>query len=190
MGYLFNLAPMGVVGGDLLKAWLLAREQHGHRAESVASIVVDRLIGLYMLLLWGIRSRAERVGTSTPTCAGSPKPRRRSALGTLGIGVLFAGTVTVSGGSMSADLALVGPPWSDWSWPCGAESPVFSGSSTLMSLFVHVLPPAYLIAGATRNGTELFPAFLGPQFGASTTVIPSSRKVLCSSSTTRWPSSV
>ncbi len=51
VGYLFNLAPMGIVGGDLLKAWLLAREQHGHRAESLASVVVDRVIGLYMLFV-------------------------------------------------------------------------------------------------------------------------------------------
>ncbi len=51
VGYLFNLAPMGIVGGDLLKAWMLAREQHRHRAEAVASIIVDRVVGLYTLFL-------------------------------------------------------------------------------------------------------------------------------------------
>lgn len=51
VGYLFNLAPMGVVGGDLLKTVMLAREQHGYRAESVASVAVDRLVGLYMLFV-------------------------------------------------------------------------------------------------------------------------------------------
>jgi uncharacterized membrane protein YbhN (UPF0104 family) len=49
LGYLFNLAPMGIVGGDLLKAWLLAREYRGHRPEALASIIVDRVIGLYTL---------------------------------------------------------------------------------------------------------------------------------------------
>jgi len=51
LGYLFNLAPMGIVGGDLLKAWLLARRQHGRRAEAVATVVIDRVVGLYMLFL-------------------------------------------------------------------------------------------------------------------------------------------
>jgi uncharacterized membrane protein YbhN (UPF0104 family) len=49
-GYLFNLAPLGIVGGDLLKAWMLAREQ-GQRAKALASVVVDRMIGLYMLFV-------------------------------------------------------------------------------------------------------------------------------------------
>ncbi|NLX95741.1 MAG: flippase-like domain-containing protein [Rhodopirellula sp.] len=51
VGYLFNLAPMGIVGGDILKGWMLARQQHTHRAEAVASIIVDRAIGLYTLVV-------------------------------------------------------------------------------------------------------------------------------------------
>lgn len=51
LGYLFNLAPMGIVGGDLLKAWMLAREKPGNRAKALASVVVDRIIGLYVLFL-------------------------------------------------------------------------------------------------------------------------------------------
>lgn len=51
LGYLFNLAPFGIVGGDLLKAWLLTREQHGRRAEAVATVLVDRAVGLYMLFV-------------------------------------------------------------------------------------------------------------------------------------------
>lgn len=51
LGYLFNLAPMGIVGGDLLKAWMLAREHRDRRAEAVASIIVDRAVGLYTLFV-------------------------------------------------------------------------------------------------------------------------------------------
>ena len=51
LGYLFNLAPMGIVGGDLLKAVMLARRQPGRRAEAVASVLMDRLLGLYVLFL-------------------------------------------------------------------------------------------------------------------------------------------
>ena len=51
LGFLFNLAPMGIVGGDVLKAVLLARQQPAHRAESLVTVFVDRVIGLYVLFL-------------------------------------------------------------------------------------------------------------------------------------------
>lgn len=51
LGYLFNLAPMGIVGGDLLKAVMLARQQPRRRAQSFATVAVDRVIGLYMLFV-------------------------------------------------------------------------------------------------------------------------------------------
>ncbi|MCS7306784.1 MAG: flippase-like domain-containing protein [Thermoguttaceae bacterium] len=51
LGYLFNLAPMGIVGGDLLKAFLLARQQSGRRAQAAATVVVDRVLGLYILFV-------------------------------------------------------------------------------------------------------------------------------------------
>ena len=51
LGYLFNLAPLGIIGGDLLKASMLAWEHPGNKGKAVASVVVDRLIGLYMLFV-------------------------------------------------------------------------------------------------------------------------------------------
>jgi hypothetical protein len=51
MGYLLNLAPLGIVGGDLLKAVMLARQQKGQQAKAFASIAVDRLCGLYVLFV-------------------------------------------------------------------------------------------------------------------------------------------
>lgn len=51
LGYLFNLAPMGIVGGDLLKAWMVSRENPGTRARAFASVIVDRIVGLYVLFL-------------------------------------------------------------------------------------------------------------------------------------------
>jgi len=51
LGYLFNLAPMGIVGGDLLKAVMLARHQKGRHAEALASVFVDRVLGLYLLFV-------------------------------------------------------------------------------------------------------------------------------------------
>ena len=51
LGYLFNLAPMGILGGDLLKVFMLAREQPGSKAKALASVAVDRMLGLYMLFV-------------------------------------------------------------------------------------------------------------------------------------------
>ncbi len=51
LGYMFNLAPLGIVGGDLLKAVMLAHEYKKSRATAIASVIVDRLIGLYMLFV-------------------------------------------------------------------------------------------------------------------------------------------
>jgi hypothetical protein len=51
LGYFFNLAPLGIVGGDLLKAVMLAHRQPGHRPEAVASVFADRAIGLWVLFV-------------------------------------------------------------------------------------------------------------------------------------------
>ena len=50
-GYLFNLAPLGIVGGDLVKAVMLDHEHPHHRAKALASVLVDRVIGLYILFI-------------------------------------------------------------------------------------------------------------------------------------------
>jgi|GEM_PF-201571 len=51
IGYLFNLAPAGVVGGDVIKSILIARKHPEHRTKSVASVFIDRIIGLYILFV-------------------------------------------------------------------------------------------------------------------------------------------
>lgn len=50
-GYLLNLAPLGIVGGDLAKVVMLDHEHHGYRAKAVASVFADRVIGLYVLFI-------------------------------------------------------------------------------------------------------------------------------------------
>jgi uncharacterized protein (TIRG00374 family) len=54
LGYMFNFLPTGIAGGDLLKAWMLGREKPGNRAKALASVVVDRIVGLYVLFLVGV----------------------------------------------------------------------------------------------------------------------------------------
>ncbi len=54
-GFLFNLAPLGIVGGDLVKAVMLAHEHRQYRAKAVASVLFDRVIGLIHIIYCGIR---------------------------------------------------------------------------------------------------------------------------------------
>lgn len=52
IGMLINqVLPAGSVGGDLFKALFIAREQPGRRTEAVASVVIDRVVGLYGMML-------------------------------------------------------------------------------------------------------------------------------------------
>ncbi|UUO06154.1 flippase-like domain-containing protein [Blastopirellula sp. J2-11] len=51
LGFLFNFVGAGSVGGDLFKAIFIAREYPQNRAAAFATVVVDRMIGLYALLV-------------------------------------------------------------------------------------------------------------------------------------------
>lgn len=51
LGYLLNFVSLGSVGGDLFKAIFIAHEHRGRRPEAVATVVVDRVIGLYSMFL-------------------------------------------------------------------------------------------------------------------------------------------
>jgi uncharacterized protein (TIRG00374 family) len=51
LGYLLNFVSLGAVGGDLFKAIFVAREHRGRRPEAVATILIDRIIGLWALFI-------------------------------------------------------------------------------------------------------------------------------------------
>ena len=51
LGYMLNQISPGSVGGDLLKAVFIAKEQPGKRTEAVATVLIDRAIGLYAMIL-------------------------------------------------------------------------------------------------------------------------------------------
>lgn len=51
IGFLLSFVSAGSVGGDLFKAVFLAQRRPGKRIEAVASVFVDRGLGLYGLLL-------------------------------------------------------------------------------------------------------------------------------------------
>lgn len=51
VGYLFNLAPAGIVSGDLIKVLMLAKQSPEMKEKGTASVIVDRVIGLYIMFL-------------------------------------------------------------------------------------------------------------------------------------------
>jgi glycosyltransferase 2 family protein len=53
IGYLFNFVAPGAVGGDLVKAALIARQQTSRRMIAAATVVIDRIVGLLALLMIG-----------------------------------------------------------------------------------------------------------------------------------------
>lgn len=51
IGFFYNTFLLGLTGGDLVKAWYAARQAHDKKAEAVATVFLDRLIGLFGLAL-------------------------------------------------------------------------------------------------------------------------------------------
>jgi uncharacterized protein (TIRG00374 family) len=51
LGYLANLLPFGLVAGDSLKAVMLIHRNRGRKTEAIATVVVDRALGLFALFL-------------------------------------------------------------------------------------------------------------------------------------------
>ncbi len=70
IGTFFSLVAFGVVGGDGLRAWYAARKSPGRRAEAVASVFLDRAIGMFTMFLfaaigyWWCRDRLATSGDS------------------------------------------------------------------------------------------------------------------------------
>ncbi len=56
LGYLLNFVSLGSVGGDLFKAILVAKDKPQARPEAVASVVLDRAIGMLGLVLLAVIS--------------------------------------------------------------------------------------------------------------------------------------
>lgn len=52
VAHFFNSFLLGSTGGDLMKAYYAARETHHKKTEAVVTVFVDRLIGLWAMLLF------------------------------------------------------------------------------------------------------------------------------------------
>lgn len=52
VAHFFNSFLLGSTGGDLMKAYYAARETHHRKTEAVVTVFVDRLLGLFTMLLF------------------------------------------------------------------------------------------------------------------------------------------
>jgi len=88
IAHFFNAFLLGSTGGDLLKAYYAARETRHKKIEAVVTVYVDRLIGLFSVLLFG--------GLMVPPNAGFLFSQGRlAALTWLELAMLAACTVMV-----------------------------------------------------------------------------------------------
>ena len=51
LGYLFNFVGPSSVGGDLIKAYFVAKDHREHRGEVIATILLDRCLGMFSLIV-------------------------------------------------------------------------------------------------------------------------------------------
>ncbi len=51
LGFVLNFISLGSIGGDLFKAIFAAKDSPGQRTEAVATVVVDRIVGMVMMLV-------------------------------------------------------------------------------------------------------------------------------------------
>lgn len=54
IGFMFNLSPIGIVGGDAIKTLLLVQKNKAPGGRATASVIVDRVIGLYAMFILGL----------------------------------------------------------------------------------------------------------------------------------------
>ncbi len=77
LGYFWNFLSPGAVGGDLVKAVLMVREQKERRMVAVATILLDRILGLLALLIVGacasqfVEQKIDRLSEITALMWGS-----------------------------------------------------------------------------------------------------------------------
>lgn len=182
-GYLFNLAPLGIVGGDLLKAGLLAWRHREYRAKAFASVVVDRIIGLYVLfvvasvaiLLTGFWKLEDQKRVISDICTATFV---LTAGGAVAITVLLVPGVTDGKGTRAlARLPRVGPAIESLieAVRMYRRKPVVLAAAVLMSMGVHMLfaTGVYLIArGLPGDVLSLGTHYVINPLSASTGALP------------------
>ena len=106
VAHFFNAFLLGSTGGDLFKAYYAAGETHDRKAESVVSVVVDRLLGLLSMLVFAAVMMVPNHGL----LLANP---RLGALALVALGML-ATLVIIGGLSFQGGLTRFWPGARDW----------------------------------------------------------------------------
>ena len=115
VAHFFNSFLLGATGGDLMKAYYAARETHHKKTEAVLTVFVDRLVGLWAMLLF-----AGIMMLGNLSLLAQNERVRLLALGILGmlvactllVGLAFYGGVSRSWGGARAWLRRL--PKGEW----------------------------------------------------------------------------
>ena len=62
IAHFFNSFFLGSTGGDLMKAYYAARETHHRKTEAVAAVFMDRIVGLWSMLLFAVLMMVPNIG--------------------------------------------------------------------------------------------------------------------------------
>ncbi|QEG01829.1 hypothetical protein Mal15_59100 [Stieleria maiorica] len=173
--FLLNFVSAGSVGGDLFKAIFLAKRRPGRRVQAVASVLVDRGVGLYGLLLLASVAFLFQQGGGASSAGGEEMHQLKLGTAVLvGVGtavlagLVFGGRVVDRLVHWGETLPLVGgivhrigPPLRMFH-----DHPVAFGISILMSIGVHAMLTLslYLIA------CGLYPSI--PSLGEHFIIVP------------------
>jgi uncharacterized membrane protein YbhN (UPF0104 family) len=164
LGQMLGFVSLGSVGGDLFKALFIARAQQTRRAEAVASVFVDRAVGLYgMLILVCISLFGITVGHLPPAIIAVVKTSEIGFLvGTFGLATLLLGWIELRW----FDGWLRRYPWAfaimqriQDGLDHYRDKPVYLGAAVGLAVVSHVLIATSLFVAA--NGlTEGAPSWL------------------------------
>jgi glycosyltransferase 2 family protein len=180
-GFLVNFLPFGIVGGDVLKALMLGHEHPQHRAKALASVLFDRVVGLYLLFVvasasilltgfWRIEDAMIRLICNATFVA--------TIVGTIGL-VWVLGPDLSRGGVNRAigRIPRIGPPLERVidAVRMYASKPIVVLLSSLMSIGVHSLfaCSCYLLArGLPGNTFSLSMYFVVMPLSSAAGVLP------------------
>ena len=106
VAHFFNSFLLGAAGGDLMKAYYAARETHHKKAEAVGTVFVDRIIGLFALLVFTMVAMAANL----PLLRADPLFMKLAWV----IAVMFAGCAAVLFLALRGGLSKGLPQAREW----------------------------------------------------------------------------
>jgi len=154
IGFLLSFVSAGSVGGDLFKMIFLARRSPGKGIEAIASVIVDRGVGMLGLLLLVAAALAIAGGSTNPELSKIGD----ASLVLAGVGLVTLATLVLGGRPIdrlirrAAGIKFIGGAIDRIAGPLRVfhRHPFIFGFSLLLSLAVHLLlaVSAYWIATA------------------------------------------